>query len=385
MSHAVLSPSAAHRWLTCTPCARLEENYPDVSSPFAQEGSIAHEFGELKLKQMLGLITTEEFAMRANVLREDEMYQPEIEEYAEGYTSFVWERYQAARKDNEYVRLRIEERIDLRAYVPEGFGTGDAIILSDGTMDIIDLKYGKGVKVSAVENPQMMIYAIGALYACSIEYEVERVRMTIYQPRLGNVSEWEITASALKKWAKEELMPKALMAYKGEGEPVPGSHCKFCKAKAQCRALAQHNVEASVHEFDDAHLLSIDAIAELLHEFDGIKTWIAAVEEYALAEALKGTKVPGWKLVEGRSVRKYKDDKEVAKRLLENGITEDAIYKPRELNTITTMEKRLTKKGFNALLADLVIKPAGKPTLVTEDDARPEYNSAANDFNGINV
>lgn len=385
MSHAVLSPSAAHRWLKCTPCARLEERYPDTSSSFAQEGSIAHEFGELKLKQMLGIITAEDFAMRANVLREDEMYQPEIEEYAEGYASFVWERYQEAKKANEYVRLRVEEKIDLRAYISEGFGTGDAIILADGTMDIIDLKYGKGVKVSAEENPQMMIYALGALYACSIEYDVERVRMTIYQPRLGNVSTWEITATALKAWAKEELMPKALMAYKGRGDLVPGDHCKFCKAKAQCRALAQHNIEAAAHDFDDVHLLSTDAIAELLHEFDGIKAWMTSVEEYALSEALKGTKLPGWKLVEGRSVRKYKDDKEVAKRLRDNGITDDVIYKPQELNTITTLEKKLTKKGFNAMLGDLVIKPAGKPTLATEDDARPVYNSAANDFNDINV
>lgn len=385
MGHAVLSPSAASRWLTCTPSARLEERFPDVTSDFAREGSLAHEFGELRLKKLYGIISEKEWYEKTQALTKEDLYNEALEEYADEYAAFVWEKFQLALKENPNSLLRIEEKLNLTHYVPEGFGTGDAIVLNDGTMEIIDLKYGKGVQVSAVENMQMMLYALGALYLYELEYDINLVRMTIYQPRLDNVSEWEIEADALLEWGEKDLKPRAAIAFKGEGDFVPGTHCRFCRAKAQCKALAEKNIEAAKHDFDDAGLLSDEEVAAVLAEADGIKTWITAVEEYALAKALEGKRFPGFKLVEGRSIRKYADEAKVAETLAGQGFAEDQIYKPKELKTITAMEKLLTKKGFNALLGELVVKPAGKPTLAPIDDRRAEWSSVESDFKNINT
>lgn len=383
MSHAILSPSSASRWLSCTPSARLETQYPDKAGDFAKEGTLAHEFGELWLKIHSKLINNVRWAKRISELRKDPLYSKSLEEYAGGYADFVWEKYQLAQKTTSDAILRIEEKIDLTAYVPEGFGTGDAVILADGTMEIIDLKYGKGVRVSAAENKQMMLYALGALDMFGFMYAIHTVRMTIYQPRLDNVSEWEIPVEELLMWGTNELAPRAKMAYAGEGSFVPGKHCQFCRAKAQCRALAEKNMEVAKHEFNDASLLSDNEISQILEQMDIIKNWMSAVEEYALQAALSGKVFPGFKLVEGRSIRKYADEKKVADRLLENGYKSDLIYEPAKLKTITAMEKLVTKKAFAAILGDLIIKPQGKPTLVPASDKRQEWNSAENDFKNV--
>ncbi|WP_294476225.1 DUF2800 domain-containing protein [uncultured Bacteroides sp.] len=383
MSHAILSPSSASRWLSCTPSARLETQYPDKAGDFAKEGTLAHEFGELWLKIHSKLIDNVRWAKRISELRKDPLYSESLEEYTGGYADFVWEKYQLAQKTTSDAVLRIEEKIDLTAYVPEGFGTGDAVILADGTMEIIDLKYGKGVRVSAAENKQMMLYALGALDMFGFMYAIHTVRMTIYQPRLDNVSEWEIPVEELLMWGTSELAPRAKMAYAGEGSFVPGKHCQFCRAKAQCRALTEKNLEVAKHEFDDASLLSDNEISKVLEQMDIIKNWMSAVEEYALQAALSGKVFPGFKLVEGRSIRKYADEKKVADRLLENGYKSDLIYEPAKLKTITAMEKLVTKKAFAAILGDLIIKPQGKPTLVPVSDKRQEWNSAENDFKNV--
>ena len=383
MSHAVLSPSSASRWLSCTPSARLEMQFPDKAGDFALEGSLAHEFGELRLKRYSNIIDEPEWNKKTSELMENRFYSESLEEYAENYAAFVWEKYQLAQKTTADAVLRIEEKIDLTAYVPEGFGTGDAVILADGTMEIIDLKYGKGVQVSAVENKQMMLYALGALDMFGFMYAIHTVRMTIYQPRLDNISEWEIPAEELLIWGANELAPRAKMAFAGEGSFVPGKHCQFCRAKAQCRALAEKNLETAKHEFDDASLLSDTEISKLLEQMDIIKNWMSAIEEYALQAALNGKTFPGFKLVEGRSIRKYVDEKQVADRLMENGYKESAIYEPPKLKTITAMEKLVTKKAFTALLGDLIIKPQRKPTLVPESDKRREWNSVENDFKNV--
>lgn len=383
MSHAVLSPSAASRWLSCTPSARLEMQFPDKAGDYAKEGSLAHEFGELYLKRYSDLIGIAECAWKISGLRKDELYNESLEEYAGRYADFVWEKYLLAQKTTTDAVLRIEEKIDLTAYVPEGFGTGDAVILADGTMEIIDLKYGKGVQVSAVENKQMMLYALGALDMFGFMYAIHTVRMTIYQPRLDNISEWEIPAEELLTWGSNELAPRAKMAFAGEGSFIPGKHCQFCRAKAQCRALAEKNLEAAKHEFDDASLLSDTEISGILAQIDIIKNWMSAIEEYALQAALNGKTFPGFKLVEGRSIRKYSDEKMVADRLIENGYKSDLIYEPAKLKTITAMEKLVTKKAFAALLGDLIIKPQGKPTLAPETDKRQEWNSVENDFKNV--
>lgn len=383
MSHAVLSPSSASRWLSCTPSARLEMQYPDKAGDYAKEGTLAHEFGELRLKRYSGEIDNAEWTKKTSVLVKDSLYSESLEEYAGGYADFVWEKYQLAQKTTSDAVLRIEEKIDLTAYVPEGFGTGDAVILADGTMEIIDLKYGKGVQVSAVENKQMMLYALGALDMFGFMYAIHTVRMTIYQPRLDNVSEWEMPVEELLMWGMNELAPRAKMAFAGEGSFNPGKHCQFCRAKAQCRALAEKNMEIAQHEFDDVSLLSDAEISKVLEQMDIFRNWMSAVEEYALQAALNGKAFPGFKLVEGRSNRKYIDEKKVADRLIENGYKSDLIYEPAKLKTITAMEKLVTKKAFTAILGDLIIKPQGKPTLVPVSDKRQEWNSAENDFKNV--
>lgn len=380
MGHAVLSPSAASRWLACTPSARLEERFPDNAGDFAKEGTLAHEFGQTLLT---GLLDNEDMAGMLDTLRNDTFYTHEMEDYAEGYASFVWEEFCRIRQNTPDAILRIEEKIDLTDYVPDGFGTGDAVIIADNVLTVIDLKYGKGVKVSAIENKQMMLYALGTLSHYEIMYGVDKVRMIIYQPRLGNVSEWQASAEVLKNWADNYLKPRARLAFDGAGDYVPGEHCRFCRAKAQCKALAEKNIEAAKHEFDEVGLMSDEEVAAVLAEAEGIKTWIMAVEEYALKAALEGKKFPGFKLVEGRSVRRYADESKVAKTLLDCGYKAEQIYKPQELKTITALEKLLTKKAFNTLLSDLVVKPAGKPTLVAESDARPEWSSAEADFKEV--
>ncbi len=384
MGHAVLSPSAASRWLACTPSARLEERFPDNAGDFAKEGTLAHAFGEtFLLGLMLGENASKEVSDRLENLRNEEFYSIELEDYADEYAAFVWEEFCRIRKETPDAVLRIEEKIDLTEYVPDGFGTGDAVIIADGTLTVIDLKYGKGVKVSAVENKQMMLYALGTLRRYELLYGIDKVRMIIYQPRLGNVSEWEADVPDIKSWAKDYLAPRAAMAFKGEGDFVPGDHCRFCRAKALCKALAEKNIEAARHEFDEVGLMSDEEVAAVLAEAEGIKTWITSVEDYALKAALEGKRFPGFKLVEGRSIRKYADEGKVAETLLGFGYKEEQIYKPKELKTITAMEKTLTKKTFSELLGGLVIKPAGKPTLVPETDARPEWSSAEADFKEV--
>lgn len=384
MSHAILSPSSAGRWISCTPSARLEEQFPESTSEFAEEGSLAHEVGETILRHFNKELKMQTYSKKLCALAESKYYSGELQTYAENYAAYVREKFQAARKRDKQAVLRIEEKIDISAYVPDGFGTGDAIIIAEGVMDIIDLKYGKGVKVSAERNKQMMCYALGALDMFSFIYDIRTIRMTIYQPRLDNISEWETSAEDLEKWGANELIPRAAMAFKGEGDYVPGSHCKFCRAKARCKALADYNMSIEKYDFEEPALLTATDVAEILSRADQLKSWLSAVEDYALQSALEGEVFPGFKLVEGRSVRQYSDASKIAEVLTENGFKEDQIF-DKKLKTITTLEKLVTKKTFNALCGDLLIKPEGKPTLVAESDPRPVYNSAEKDFANIDI
>lgn len=384
MSHAVLSPSSASRWLACTPSARLEEQFPDSTSDFAEEGSLAHEFGETILRHFNKELKMAAYSKKMCALAENKYYTTDLQVHAENYAAFVWAKFQTARKRDKQAVLRVEEKIDITAYVPEGFGTGDAIIIAEGVLEIVDLKFGKGVRVSADHNKQMMLYALGALDMFNFIYDIHTVRMTIYQPRLDNVSEWEISAEELELWGVNELKPLAQKAFAGDGEFVAGTHCKFCKAKAQCKALAAYNMSLAKYDFQDAALLTPSDIADILSQADQFKSWIASIEEYALQSALEGENFPGFKLVEGRSVRRYSDEAKIAEVLTKNGFGEELIY-DKKLKTITAMEKLVTKKTFNVLCGDLIIKPEGKPTLVPDIDPRPIYNSAENDFANINT
>lgn len=380
-AHALLSPSAAHRWINCTAAPRLEASVPDTGSSYAAEGTLAHAYCALKLKEFLGLPTDGELAEIAEL--KDQYHTGEMDEYTDTYKTIVLEKFNAARAMTKDAQLLIETRLDFREYMPDAFGTADAIIIADGTMEVIDFKYGKGVKVDAHKNPQMMIYALGAYDRFNFEYSINRVRMTIIQPRIDNLSEYQLAVSELMAWTDEVLVPKANEAYAGNGPQVPGEWCKFCKVKSQCRALTQLCTEAIK---TDPKLVSTEELAnDILPVLDTVKTWLTGVEEYALQQALSGVQLPGWKIVEGRSIRKIVNPDAAAVALNKAGYKTTEIYKPQEMRTITELEKLCGKKQFAAICGEYIEKPQGKPTLAPESDKRPAMNPAADDFKDINI
>ena len=299
--HALLSPSAAHRWMNCTAAPLLERDVEDKSSTFAEEGTLAHAYCAKKLKEFLGLAVDEE---KAEIAQLNEQYHSgEMDEYTDTYKTIVLEKFNAARAKTKDAQLLVEVKLDFSHYVPDAFGTSDAIIIADGVMEVIDFKYGKGVKVSAVENPQMMIYALGAWDLFNFEYDIRKVRMTIVQPRIDNLSEFELDAADLINWAVDELQPKANEAYAG-GKQKPGNWCQFCKVKANCKALSSMCIEAQQANPDPRKIskeVMENTILPLLSTF---KTWLTGVEEYSLEQALNGVQYQGFKIVEGRSIGK---------------------------------------------------------------------------------
>ena len=379
--HALLSPSASHRWLHCTAAPRLEEGIKDEGSDYAAEGTLAHAYCAMKLKNFLGLPTDGE---KEEIAALQEKYGTgEMAEYTDTYVTIVLEKYNAARAATPDAQLLVETRLDFSDYVPEAFGTADAIIIADGTMEVIDFKYGKGVKVSAVENPQMMIYALGAYARFAFEYRIDNLRATIVQPRIDNLSEYEITVEELTAWAANVLAPAAEKAYKGEGPQTPGAWCQFCKVKNQCRALTNKCKEVVAV---DPKLITPEELAkDVLPMVPIVKTWISGVEDFALAQALSGIQLPGWKIVEGRSVRKITDTDSVAAVLTKNGYKQNDIFKPVEMRTITDLEKLVGKKQFAAMCGEWINKPQGKPTLAPEGDKRKAIDPIADDFKGINI
>lgn len=379
--HALLSPSASHRWLHCPAAPRLEEGIQDEGSDYAAEGTLAHAYCAMKLKNFLGLSTDGE---KEEIAALQEKYGTgEMAEYTDTYATIVLEKYNAARAATPDAQLLVETRLDFSDYVPEAFGTADAIIIADGTMEVIDFKYGKGVKVSAVENPQMMIYALGAYARFAFEYRIDNLRATIVQPRIDNLSEYEITVEELTAWAANVLTPAAEKAYKGEGPQTPGAWCQFCKVKNQCRALASKCKEVVAV---DPKLITPEELAkDVLPMVPIVKTWISGVEDFALAQALSGVQLPGWKIVEGRSVRKITDTDSVAAVLTKNGYKQNDIFKPVEMRTITDLEKLVGKKQFAAMCGEWINKPQGKPTLAPEGDKRKAIDPIADDFKGINI
>lgn len=381
--HALLSPSSAERWLTCLPSARLEEKFPDTSGDAAKEGTVAHRLGELFIRQKLNIVSDVGYEVVLKDIQKSEYYDHAMDDHAENYAMFVMERYAEAQVRNSDAMIFLERKLDLTEYVKEGFGTGDAGIIADSILDVIDLKYGKGVPVSAENNKQMMVYALGWLLEFEHLYDIKTVRLTIYQPRIDNYSSWELPVTDLKEWAEKELKPLAALAFEGKGDFKPGSHCRFCRAKATCKANANYNLELAQHEFAEPVLLSDEEVADILNRADAFSNWIKSVEDHALAEAVnKNKKWPGYKLVEGRSNRVYSDETKVVEVLTGKGYGEEIIYK-KKLTGITDLTKALGKTSFAALIEPLLIKPSGKPTLVPVTDKRPEISSleqAQSDF-----
>ncbi len=367
--HAILSASSSHRWLECTPSARLELEFEDYESKAAKEGTAAHALAEHKLKRKLKMRSDRPVS---------EFNDEDMELYTDDYSDYVFEQYTKAKRYDENAQIFIEQKLDFSCYVPDGFGTGDAVIISKGKMQIIDLKYGQGVLVNVEHNSQMMLYALGALKKFGKEYDIKKVRMVIFQPRRENVSVWETTVTQLKKWADKKLRPRAEMAYKGTGNYQPGSHCQFCKAATKCRARAEEKLKLAREEFKMPPLLSDAEIEAMLTKIPDIKKWVEEIWDYATSEAVKGNKSwAGFKVVEGKSNRKYVDEKEVAKACINAGYNDIYVKK---LITITEMEKLMGKKEFASVLGALIEKPAGKPTLVEESDKRPAIVTVQKEF-----
>lgn len=354
-----------------------------MDSVYTREGTLAHAYCAKKLKEFSGLPTDDEAAEIAEL--DGQYHTGEMDEYTDTYKSIVLEKYAAARSRTADAQLLVETRLDFTEYVPDAFGTADAVIIADGLMEIIDFKYGKGVKVSAYRNPQMMIYALGAYDRFSFEYRIDWIRMTIVQPRIDNLSEFEMSVPELMAWTDDVLVPKAREAYKGYGEQNPGEWCQFCKVKNVCRALAGKCI-ATARDNTDPRLLGPGELArEVLPWLSIIKSWVDSTGDYALQQALEGVEYEGYKLVAGRSARKISDPQAVTDVLTGNGFALSDIQKPAELRGITDLEKLVGKKRFATLCAGYLTKPQGKPALVPESDKRPAYNAAADDFSDINV
>lgn len=361
--HSLLSPSSSHRWIECPPSARLTENYQDTSSDYAAEGTLAHSVAEAKLKQRLGLSDT---PPSCNDI--------EMDEHTDDYIAFVTEQFEGLTDPKVYV----EQRVDCSRWVPECRGTCDTLIISEGVLHIIDLKYGRGVKVDAEGNDQLRIYALGALEMFGFLYPIHTVRMSIFQPRLSNCSTWEVSREDIEKWAEEVLRHAAELAWYGNGNFKAGDHCQFCKAKAECRERAKANMALAAYDFTEPVLLENDEIASILAKIDELVSWASDVKDFALAEALKGVRFDGWKVVEGRSNRKYTNETDVAKAVQTIGLDP---YEHKVLG-VTAMTTLLGKKRFEETIGGLIEKPQGKPVLVSITDKRQEINitMAADDF-----
>lgn len=372
--HAILSASSSHRWLECTPSARLEMEFENPGSEAAREGTAAHALAEYKLRKALGHSGT----------RPVSSYDSgEMEYCTDGYVEYVMELLTKAKSKCSDPVVLVEQRLDFSRYVPDGFGTGDCIIVSDDVLHIVDLKYGTGILVEAEGNPQMKLYALGALEIFDALYDIREVTMTIFQPRRENVSTWTISSEELKAWADGELREKAELAFKGEGAFVSGPWCTFCRASTRCRARAEEKLKLAQEEFRLPPLLTDGEIEDILKVLPDLTKWANEISDYALDAAVRQGKVwNGFKLVEGRSVRKYRDEDAVAEAAMKAGFTE--IYR-RSLIPMTEMQKLMGKKKFEEVLGDLIYKPAGKPTLVPVTDKRPamDISDVKDEFNEI--
>jgi len=374
--HALLSASGASRWLHCTPSARLEEKFQESApSVHAEEGTLAHELSDVQLRYLNGEISLQSRKKELTKIAKHKLYAPEMQVEVDKYLEYVAEALNVARATTEDAKLLIEERVDFSHLVEQGFGTGDACIVGDGQMEIIDLKYGRGVQVFAENNPQLMLYASGALRHYELSYNISEVKMTIVQPRLDHISSWTISVEELEQWGEGVVKPKAKEAYQGKGHKQVGDWCKWCKVKASCPAQAEHHLALAKLDFEEPPLLPLSRVIEIYKQLPMLTDWATSVADFLKAEALKGTPIEGYKLVEGRSSRSWTDEAAVEAELLAHPDTRPADYLVTKLAGIPAIEKLVGKKAFPDLLGKYVVKPQGSPTLVPETDGRPPLNS----------
>lgn len=386
--HARLSASSSKKWLNCPLSITLEGYFEDEESSYAKEGTIAHALGELKLKVDLGKMTRSDFVFKRDALLKDltKEEEKELENYTEDYVEFVTETYNKALANCEEAEILIEERLDYSKYAKEGFGTGDVVICDYDSIEIIDLKYGKGVKVDAFENSQLMLYGLGALEIYGDLFDIKTVKMTVFQPRLDNISTYEIATQDLIKWGKEVVFDKAEQAFDGIGECNYGSHCDdgFCKAKHLCKTYTEHHTQITKYESKHPSLMTDDELVNAYEIALSYDKWVKSIKTYILQELLKGKKLPGLKLVEGRSNRTFTNEEDIIKALKDNGYKKSD-YIVEKIISITDAEKLLGKVKFEEILSPFIIKPPGAPTIAKIEDKRPEYNSAELDFQNVGV
>ena len=379
-AHAKLSASSAHRWLSCPPSVRLAEQFTEKTSEHAEEGTLAHEIAELKLSKLVNPISKSEYNEKLAELKKRKLYHPEMLGHTDVYFDHV-NNLTMSFPISPFIT--IEKRVDFSTYVPEGFGTSDCIVISGNVLYVVDFKYGKGVPVLAENNPQAMLYGLGAYETYKSLYDIKKVVMTIVQPRLNNISSWAVPIEGLLAWG-ESIKPVAQMAWNGQGEFKAGEkQCRFCPAKATCKARA--DLYSPMIDFKDIkkpELLSNDEVGELLVKAQGLDKWLKSLQEYALSECLKGNEIKGWKAVEGRGSRSYTDIDQAFAYLQANGIDEAMLYEKVPL-TAPKLEKTLGKKDFIALASNYVVKSPGKPTLALETDKRAPFNSAQADFKNL--
>jgi len=385
MQHALLGASKAAQWINCPPSARIQESVPEKRSEYADEGTAAHELAEIKLSYRVLTCSSKQrktLDERLKRAKESKYYGPEMEQAVQGYVELVEERFMAAKARSSDAVVLLEERLDFTEWVPQGFGTGDVVLIADGVLEVIDLKYGKGVPVSAYKNPQLRLYGLGAWWSYNYLYSINEVHMTIIQPRLDNVSTDILPLGELIEWANAVVKPAAVLAFAGKGDFCAGDHCRWCKVKGNCRARADENMKALAHEFKEPELMSNEEIGSILFITDQLQSWAKDVQAYANEQALKGNPIPQWKLVEGRSNRSITDKDAAIKALKATELEQEKYLKPEELLGIGELEKRIGKKEFAELMGSLIVKPPGKPVLVPETDKRSELNSIDEEFSG---
>lgn len=381
-AHALLAASAAYRWLECTPSARLEDQFKEdeEASEYAKEGTFAHELAEVELLYATDKLPIMDYVERKNRLAKSPYFNGETVEEVIKYVDYVLDVWRMAKKSDPLAEIFIEDKLDLSNWVPEGFGTNDAVIIANETLYVLDLKFGKGVRVSAKENPQLMLYGLGALERHGFNFDIKEVSLTIHQPRIGNVSTFTVEAEALAVWGETEVKPTAALAFEGKGEFKPGAHCHFCKAAARCKALAEENLKLAKHDFAEPDTLSDEELIEIYSLLDFFTKWANKISAYVQAEALAGKGWPGYKLVEGRSVRQIADEEKVIATLEASGFV-PASFLNSKLKGLTDLTKLLGKAEFEAIVGPFVVKPEGKPTLAPEDDPRPALSETyKNDF-----
>ena len=376
-AHAALSASSSHRWMMCPPSVKLSEQFEDKPSIYAEEGTFLHELSEMKLHRYLGDVPPEVLEAQYAEHRDNDFYSDEAENVTDEYVDFCIETIESVRASCPDPLILVEHRLDFSEYVPEGFGTGDLVIVADGVLEVVDFKGGRGVRVEAERNSQLMLYGLGALLEFDPLYDIRNVRMTIVQPRLNNISTYETTTDELIRWAEKEVRPKALLAYEGKGEFCAGEWCRFCRARYTCRKRSEYHIRLAERDFKAPDLLTDEEILDILPVAESLHNWVADLIAYATQQAVDGKAWPGYKLVAGRSVRKYTSEAEVIRAATEAGYTD--IYKTTLLG-VGDLEKRMGRKKFSEVLGKYVVKPMGAPQLVPESDPRKPYADAASDF-----